>query len=214
MPGRIDPMTPSSPRARAPSRVAAESASAAGVRRVEALAGPAARGFLEDQDRRVQAAAAALRARPDDIVARIEALIEEKRKLERELAETRKQLALGGGQGGGDGASEVNGVKFLVIRTKDIDNNQLKGLVDDGKQRLGSGIVAVANASCEGRLALIVGVTADLAGRFSAVELVKAGAAAAGGKGGGGRPDMAQAGGPDAAKTEDALAAIRAALGG
>ena len=148
------------------------------------------------------------------IVARIEALIEEKRKLERELAETRKQLALGGGQGGGDGASEVNGVKFLVIRTKDIDNNQLKGLVDDGKQRLGSGIVAVANASCEGRLALIVGVTADLAGRFSAVELVKAGAAAAGGKGGGGRPDMAQAGGPDAAKTEDALAAIRAALGG
>ena len=195
-------------------KVVAESASAAGVRRIEALAGPAARGFLEDQDRRVQAAAAALKARPDDIVARIEALIEEKRKLERELSETRKQLALGGGQGGGDGASEVNGVKFLVIRTKDIDNNQLKGLVDDGKKRLGSGIVTVANASSEGRLALIVGVTDDLAGRFNAVELVKAGAAAAGGKGGGGRPDMAQAGGPDAAKTEDALAAIRAALGG
>ncbi|MBM3520489.1 MAG: alanine--tRNA ligase, partial [Alphaproteobacteria bacterium] len=197
-------------------KVVAESASAAGVRRIEALAGPVARSFLEDQDRRVQAAAAALKARPDEIVARIEALIEERRKLERELAEARKALALGGGgqAGGGDAVSEVNGVKFLVIRTKDIDNNQLKGLVDDGKKRLGSGIVAVANSSSEGRLALIVGVTADLAARFNAVELVKAGAAAAGGKGGGGRPDMAQAGGPDSAKADEALAAVKKAIAG
>jgi alanyl-tRNA synthetase len=195
-------------------KVVGESAVAAGVRRVEALAGPAARAYLEEQDRRVQAAAAALKAPASEIVSRIEALMDERRKLEKELAEARKQLAMGGGAKGGDeGISEVNGVKLMARIVKGISPNDMKGLVDEGKARLGSGIVALVGLNDEGRAGLIIGVTADLTARFNAVELVRAGAAALGGKGGGGRPDMAQAGGPDGSKAEEALAAVRAALG-
>jgi alanyl-tRNA synthetase len=194
-------------------KVIAESAVAAGVRRVEALAGHAARSYLEEQDRRVQAAAAALKAPASEIVIRIETLLDERRKLERELAEAKKQLAMaGGGKGGEEGISEVNGVKLMARIMKGISPNDMKGLVDEGKIRLGSGVVALVGINDEGRAGLIVGVTADLTPRFNAVELVRAGSQALGGKGGGGRPDMAQAGGPDAAKAEDALAAIRAAL--
>ncbi len=196
-------------------KVISESASAAGVRRVEALAGPAARAYLEEQDRRVQAAAAALKTAPADIVSRIEVLIDERRKLERELAEVKKQLALGGGgSSGDDGISEVNGTKLMARILKGISPNDMKGLVDDGKAKLGSGIVALIGINDEGRAGLIVGVTSDLTTRFNAVDLVRVGSAMLGGKGGGGRPDMAQAGGPDAAKAEEALAAIKVALGG
>ncbi len=194
-------------------KILSESAVAAGVRRIEALAGPAARAYLEEQDRRVQAAAAALRTTPSEIVPRIEALIGERRNLERELAEAKKALALGGGAAkGDDGITEVNGVKLMARILKGISAADMKGLVDDGKAKLGSGIVALIGLNDEGRAGLIVGVTADLTTRFNAVELVRAGSAVLGGKGGGGRPDMAQAGGPDASKAEDALAAIRAAL--
>ena len=194
-------------------KVISESAVAAGVRRVEALAGPAARAYLEEQDRRVQAAAAALKAPASEIVSRIEALLDERRKLEKELAEAKKQLAMGGGaKGGDDGISEVNGTKLMARILKGISPNDMKGLVDEGKARLGSGVVALIGINDEGRAGLIVGVTADLTSRFNAVDLVRAGANVLGGKGGGGRPDMAQAGGPDADKAEEAIEAIRAVL--
>ena len=194
-------------------KVVAESASAAGVRRMEALAGPAARAYLEEQDRRVHAVAVALKSSPAEVVARIETLIEDRRKLERELADAKKALAMGGGAKGDDGISEVNGVKLMARVLKGISPNDLKGVVDEGKAKLGSGIVALVGLNDEGRAGLIVGVTADLTSRFNAVDLVNIGAPLLGGKRGGGRPDMAQAGGPDASKAEEALAAIRAAIG-
>jgi alanyl-tRNA synthetase len=193
-------------------KIVSESASAAGVRRVEALAGPAARAYLEEQDRRVQAVAAALRTTPGDVVPRIESLIEERRKLERELAETKKALALGGGAKGDDGVTDINGVKLMARILKGIDPKDMKGLVDEGKAKLGSGVVALVGLNDEGRAGLIVGVTNDLTSRFNAVDLVRTGSTVLGGKGGGGRPDMAQAGGPDASKAQEALDAIRAAL--
>jgi alanyl-tRNA synthetase len=194
-------------------KVVAESASAAGVRRIEALAGPAARAYLEEQDKRVQAAAAALRTTPAEVVTRIEALIEERRRLERDLAEARKALALGGGEVKTDDAiAEVNGIKLMARVLRGIDPRDMKGLVDEGKAKLGSGVVALVGINDEGRAGLIVGVTDDLTKRFNAIELVRTGSAVLGGKGGGGRPDMAQAGGPDASKAEDALAAIKAAV--
>ncbi|MFN0192385.1 MAG: alanine--tRNA ligase [Aestuariivirga sp.] len=194
-------------------KVISESASAAGVRRVEALAGPAARGYLEEQDKRVQAVAAALKAPQSEIVTRVETLMDERRKLEKELAEAKKALAMGGGAAkGDDGIGEINGIKLMARVLKGVSPNDLKGLVDEGKAKLGSGVVALVGVNDEGRAGLIVGVTNDLIKRFNAVDLVKAGSAVLGGKGGGGRPDMAQAGGPDAAKAEAALEAIRGCL--
>ncbi len=192
-------------------KVVSESAVAAGVRRIEALAGPAAQAYFEDQDARVLAAAAALRTTPGELVPRIEALIEERRRLERELAEAKKALAMGGGTSD-DGIAEVNGVRLMARVLKGIDARDMKGLVDEGKARLGSGVVALIGINGEGRASANVGVTGDLTGRFNAVDLVRLAAQALGGKGGGGRPDMAQAGGPDAAKADEALAAIRAAI--
>jgi alanyl-tRNA synthetase len=195
-------------------KVVSESASAAGVRRIEALAGPAARAYLVEQDRRVLATAAALKAPAGEVVSRVETLLEERRRLEKELAEARKQLAMGGGgRGGDDGFTQVNGVNLIARVLKGVSPNDMKGLVDEGKQRLGSGVVALIAVNDEGRAGLIVGVTDDLTSRFNAVELVRAGATALGGKGGGGRPDMAQAGGPDGSKAEDALLAVKAMLG-
>jgi len=194
-------------------KILSDSASSAGVRRIEALAGAAAKAHLEQQDRRVHAAAAALKANPADVVARIEALLEDKKRLERELAEAKKALALGGtAAGGGDAVETVNGVKLLVIKAANLGNNELKGLADEGKKRVGSGVVVVVNAGEGGKAALIVGVTEDLTAKISAIDLVRAGAAPIGGKGGGGRADMAQAGGPDGARADEAIATIRAAL--
>lgn len=194
-------------------KVISESASAAGVRRIEALAGEAARRYLDTQDRRVHAAASVLRVTPSDVVQRIEALLDERRKLERELAEAKKQLALGGGAGkGDDGISDAGGIKLMARVIKGIAPKDMKSLVDDGKAKLGSGVVALVGLNDEGRAGLIVGVTDDLTKRFNAVDLVRIGSEVLGGKGGGGRPDMAQAGGPDASKAEAALQAIRNAL--
>jgi alanyl-tRNA synthetase len=196
-------------------KILAESGSAAGVRRLEALAGPAARDYLEQQDKRVSAAAALLKTTPAELVSRVESLVDERRKLERELAEAKKALALGGGASAGDRDVEtINGVKFMTRILGDMDSKDMKGLVDDGKTKLGSGVVALLSTNAEGRASLYVGVTADLTSKFSAVDLVRAGAAVLGGKGGGGRPDLAQAGGPDAGKADEVLAAIRAAIAG
>jgi alanyl-tRNA synthetase len=193
-------------------KVTGESGSAAGVRRLEALAGNAARAYLEQQDRRVQAAAQALKTSPADLVSRIEALLDERRKLERELSEVKKALAKGGSGHGPSTDGEVNGKKFRPMIVKDLDANAAKGLIDEIKKSEGSIIVAIASQSAEGKAGLYVGVTDDLKANNSAIDLVRAGAAALGGKGGGGRPDLAQAGGPDGSKVEAALEAIRAAI--
>ncbi|HLG88310.1 MAG TPA: alanine--tRNA ligase [Alphaproteobacteria bacterium] len=190
-------------------KIVGESAVSAGVRRIEALTGQAAIDYLEGREKLLEAAAAELRTGAADVPQRVHALIEERKRLEREVAELRRKLASGGGAGTGPEPVKINGFAFLPIETEGMAPNDLKSLADEHKKRLGSGIVAIGNNSPDGKLAIVVGVTPDLAGANSAVDLVRAGAEAAGGKGGGGRPDLAQAGGPDGSKAKDALAAIR-----
>jgi alanyl-tRNA synthetase len=197
-------------------KIIAESAVSAGVRRIEALTGEAARHYLTEQEERLKAAAAALKARPDEVAARVVALVEERRRLERELADAKRQLALGGGRTATEEAAAtemVGGVGFIGQVIEGLDAKNLRGLVDEAKKKLGSG-VAVMIAVNEGRAGVSVGVTDDLTGRFSAVDLVRVAAAALGGQGGGGRPDMAQAGGPDGSKAAEAVAAVRSAMQG
>ncbi|MRG57141.1 alanine--tRNA ligase [Phyllobacterium sp. SYP-B3895] len=195
-------------------RVVSEGAVAAGVRRLEALTGEAARRYLEEQDDRVKAIASVLKATPADALARVTALVDERRKLERELTEARKQLALGGSSGAAGGAPEtVNGVGFIGKVVSGVNPRDLKPLADDAKKSVGSGVVTFVGVSEDGKASAVVGVTEDLVGKYSAVDLVRIASAALGGAGGGGRPDMAQAGGPDGAKAEDAISAVRQALG-
>jgi len=192
-----------------------EKAVGAGVRRIEALTGTAARKHANALRDVAQAVAAELKAPVGEVAARAGALLEERRRLERELSEAKRKLALGGGAAAGDGANivNVNGTKFFRLAVSGLANNELKSLADEGKAKVGSGVVAVANTAPDGKAGLVVGVTDDLTKRFNAVDLVRTGAAALGGKGGGGRPDMAQAGGPDGSKTGEALDAIAQALG-
>ena len=194
-------------------RIVSESAVSSGVRRIEALTGEAARRWLVGREDALKHVAASLKTAPEDVEARVAALIEERKRLERELAEAKKTLALGGGAASGPADEDIAGVKFSGQVLDGLDPKDLRGLLDQAKQRLGSGIAA-AVAVNEGRAAFAVAVTHDLTARFDAVELVRAGVEALGGKGGGGRPDMAQGGGPDGAKAQDALAAVRAALAG
>ncbi|MBB6309059.1 alanine--tRNA ligase [Xanthobacter tagetidis] len=192
-----------------------EGAVASGVRRIEAMTGHAARRHLNDANAALQGAAATLKAPVAEVEARLVALVDERRKLERDLADARKKLAMGGGgASGGDDVRAVGDVKLMARAVSGIEIKDLKALVDEGKQRIGSGVVAIVGVTEDGKAGIVVGVTADLAGRFDAVALVRRGAEVLGGKGGGGRPDMAQAGGPDGAKAADALAAIEAALAG
>jgi alanyl-tRNA synthetase len=200
-------------------RIVGESASAAGVRRVEALTGAGARTYLAEQDNRLREVAAVLRSKPDDVVERVKALMEERRQLERQVAEAKRQLALGGGGAANGAAAEqavraVGDIKLLARTVQGLNPKDLRGLVDDGKKQVGSGVVAIVGVTEDGKAGLAVGVTQDLTQRISAVDLVKAGAEALGGKGGGGRPDMAQAGGPDGSKADAALKAIEARLAG
>ncbi|HML92606.1 alanine--tRNA ligase [Methyloceanibacter sp.] len=198
-------------------RIVGESAVAAGVRRVEALTGEAARAYLATQDARVREAAEILKVAPDEMLARLTAIVEERRKLDRELADLRKKAALGGGtaSGGDDGKIlTVGGTSYLPLRVSGLPNNDLKALADDAKAKVKSGVVAIANTAPDGKGGLVVGVTGDLTDRYNAVDLVRAGAAALGGKGGGGRPDLAQAGGPDGDKADAALDAVAASLEG
>ncbi|CAN7709991.1 alanine--tRNA ligase [Mesorhizobium sp. LjNodule214] len=195
-------------------RVVSDSAVAAGVRRIEALTGEAARRHLDEQDRRLKTVAAALKIAPADVPARVEALLDERKKLEKELTEARKKLALGGGAAAGAPAENetVAGVGFLGKAVSGVAPKDLKPLADAGKSSLGSGVVVFVGAGEDNKASVVVAVTDDLLGRFSAVDLVRVASAALGGQGGGGRPDMAQAGGPDASKAGDAIAAVRAAL--
>jgi alanyl-tRNA synthetase len=198
-------------------KIVGESAVAAGVRRVEALTGEAARGFLAGQDARVREAAEILKVSPDEMIERLTAVVDERRKLERQLADAKRELALRPEGGGGEAASavrELGSVKLLARTVHGVQPKDLRGLVDEAKQQLGSGIVAVVGVSDEGKAGLVVGVTGDLTGAYSAVDLVRVGAEALGGKGGGGRPDLAQAGGPDGGQADAALEAIAAAIAG
>ncbi|MBB3541924.1 MULTISPECIES: alanine--tRNA ligase [unclassified Rhizobium] len=194
-------------------RILGDSAVSSGVRRLEAVTGEPARAYLAEQDERVKALAGALKVQPGEVLSRVEALMDERRKLEKELADAKRKLAMGGGQGGADDAvREVGGVKFLGKAISGVDPKDLKGLADDGKASLGSGVVALIGVSDDGKASAVVAVTPDLTGRFSAVDLVRVASAALGGKGGGGRPDMAQAGGPDGAKADEAIEAVALAL--
>ena len=192
-----------------------DSGVAAGVRRLEALTGRVARKTAEHQVQIAKAAAAELKTPLEEMPARIASLLDERKKLERELTEAKKKIAMGGGasaSGGADGVRQVNGVNLIARSVTGISPKELPSLIDEAKKQIGSGVIVIVAVSEDGRAGISVGVTPDLTARFNAVELVKAGAAVLGGKGGGGRPDMAQAGGPDGSKAEEALKAIEAAL--
>ncbi|WP_425908969.1 alanine--tRNA ligase [Nitrobacter sp. TKz-YC02] len=198
--------------------VTGESAVASGVRRIEALTGHHARRHANDSIQLAKAAAGELRTTLDDMPARITALMEERKKLERELSEARKKLAMGGGgtanaTSGAAGVRDVGGIKLMARSVEGIEIKDLKSLADQGKKQLGSGVVALVATSDDGKASVVVGVTPDLVTRFSAVDLVRKASEVLGGKGGGGKPDMAQAGGPDGAKAGAALDAIAAAMG-
>ncbi|HZV18822.1 MAG TPA: alanine--tRNA ligase [Sphingobium sp.] len=196
-------------------KIIGESAVASGVRRIEALTGEAARQWLTHREEQLRAVAATLRTTPDEVAARVTALADHARKLERELADAKKALALGGG-GAGSGAEapaaeQVAGVALSGQIVEGLDPKALRGLVDEAKARLGSGIAAIVVTN-EGRASIAVGVTDDLTDRFSAIDLVRAGVEALGGKGGGGRPDMAQGGGPNGSAGAAAIEAVKAGI--
>jgi alanyl-tRNA synthetase len=193
--------------------VLSESGVAAGVRRIEAATGAAALAHLKAQAGLAKTLAASLKTPLEALPDRVAALAEERRKLERDLAEARKKLALAGegAAAAPAGPEEVGGVKLIARVLEGVPAKDLRGLVDDGKKSLGSGVIAYVGVD-QGKAALAIGVTDDLKARISAVDLVKAGVAAVGGQGGGGRPDMAQGGGPDGASAPAALAAIRKSL--
>jgi alanyl-tRNA synthetase len=195
-----------------------ESGVAAGVRRIEALTGKVARKTANKQIQVVKAAAAELKVPLEDMPARIGSLLDERKKLERDLSDAKKKLAMGGGGASASGDSndirQVNGVKLLARAVSGIELKDLRSLADEGKRQVGSGVVAIVATAEDGKAGIVVGVTDDLTKRFNAVDLVRKGAEVLGGKGGGGRPDMAQAGGPDGSKAQAALEAIEAALQG
>ncbi len=191
-----------------------ESGVAGGVRRIEAATGEGARRLLREESRVLDEVASLLKSSIAETPARLAALLDERKKLERELADAKKKLAMGGGiaSGGATEFEDVNGVKLMAKSLSGIDAKELKSLADEGKKKLGSGVVVLLATGEEGKASLVVGVTEDLVGTNNAVDLVNAGVAELGGKRGGGRPDMAQGGGPDASKADAAIAAIRKLL--
>jgi alanyl-tRNA synthetase len=193
-------------------RIVSEGAVAAGVRRIEALTGQAARKQLGGESDLLHALAGLMKVSVSDAGDRLAALIEERRKLERDLADARKKLAMGGGAAAAEAPVQAGRFAFLGKTVTGVDVKDLKALADEAKKQIGSGVVALLAVSEDGRAGLVVGVTADLTASVSAVDLVRVGSEALGGKGGGGRPDMAQAGGPDGTKAAAAIEAIAAAL--
>ena len=194
-------------------RIVSEGAVSSGVRRIEALTGEAAREWVVSREEALKSVAATLKTAPDEVEARVAALVDERKRLERELAEAKKQLALGGGGSGeaGPADEQVGGVAFSGQVLDGMNPKELRSLLDAAKSRMGSGVAAIVAVN-DGKAAVAVGVTDDVVGQVSAVDLVRVGVEAVGGKGGGGRPDMAQGGGPDGAKADEAIAAIRQAL--
>jgi alanyl-tRNA synthetase len=194
-------------------KIVSEGAVSSGIRRIEALTGEAARQWLSEREAKLREAAATLKSSPEEVPVRLASLLEDRRRLERELADAKKALAMGGGSAttGAPTPEDVNGHKFLGQVVEGFDPKGLRAAIDDMKRRLGSGIGALIAVN-DGRASVAVGVTDDLAAQVSAVDLVKAAVAALGGQGGGGRPDMAQGGGPDGTKAKEALDAIKDAL--
>jgi alanyl-tRNA synthetase len=190
-------------------RITGESAVGAGLRRIEAVTGAAALAAIAENDRRLADAAAALRASPGEVAERVVALVEDRKRLERQVAELQRKVATGGAAAE---IEEVAGIRFTARNLGDVPARDLKGLAEAIGQQIGGGGVVALVSTAEGKASIVVGVGAVLAGRISAVDLVRAAAAAVGGKGGGGRPDMAQAGGPDGHGADAALAAVRSAL--
>ena len=194
--------------------IVSEGAVAAGVRRMEAKTGDLARQHLNAEARKLRDIAALLRSPADEAAERLAALVEDRRKLERELSDARRKLAMGGGGNGGDSAvREVAGIKLFARAVTGVEMKDLKSLADEAKGQVGSGIVCIIGVSEDGKAGAVVGVTPDLTARFNAVDLVRIASEKLGGKGGGGRPDMAQAGGPDGSKAEAALEAVSEAIG-
>ncbi|CAO3356996.1 alanine--tRNA ligase [Azospirillum melinis] len=194
-------------------KIVSEGAVAAGVRRIEALTGTGAKAWLSERDHLLTEAASVLKVKPDEVPARVAVLVEERRKMERELADLRRQVAMGGGAkaDGGNEAKDVAGVKLAARVVEGLPAKDLKPMADELKKQVGSGVVVLI-ASNEGKASIVIGVTDDLTATLSAVDLVRVGAEALGGKGGGGRPDMAQAGGPDASLAPAAIEAIEKAI--
>lgn len=190
-------------------KITAESAVAAGVRRIEALTGHGAKAYLDQQDQLLRRAAGELKTTPGQVIERLESLLSERRSMERELSEARRKLAFAGdGGGAASPIRQIGDLKVIARAVTGIQPKDLRALVDEGKAQVGSGIVAIVGVTDEGKAGIAVGVTKDLVGQYNAVDLVRLGAAALGGKGGGGRPDMAQAGGPDGAKADAAIESI------
>jgi alanyl-tRNA synthetase len=190
--------------------IVGEAAVAAGVRRIEALTGPGAEAYVAEQERLIGEAAATLRVQPGELPQRVASLVEERKRLERELMEARKRLATGG-SAEESGVKDVGGIKLATRLLDGVPAKELKGMADVLKQQIGSGVVALV-ARSDDRASLVVGVTADLTQRFNAVDLAQLGSRALGGQGGGGRPDMAQSGGPDSSCAQAALSAIEQAI--
>ncbi len=193
--------------------IMSESGVSAGVRRIEAATGAEALAYLKGRAQIAVDLAESLKVPLKDVPRRVAALGEERRSLEKELADVKRKLAMGGGGGAPAGPEEINGVKLMARIAEGVGGKELRTLVDEAKAQIGSGIVAFVGVA-DGKAGVAVGVTKDLTDTYSAVDLVKAASEALGGKGGGGRPDMAQAGGPDTDKADDALAAVRAAIAG
>ncbi len=202
--------------------VTSESAVSSGVRRIEALTGRHARKYANDTMQLARHAASELRTPLEEMPARIASLMEERKKLERDLSDARKKLAMGGGATASNGSAaagpagvrEIGNVKLMARAVEGIEMKDLKSLADDGKKQLGSGVVAIVGVTGDGKAGVVVGVTSDLTSRYNAVDLARVASVVLGGKGGGGRPDMAQAGGPDGAKATAALSAIEKAMAG
>jgi alanyl-tRNA synthetase len=192
-----------------------ESAVAAGVRRIEAFTANRARKYARHLGELAKTLSSELKVPVEEAPPRLAQVLDERRRLERELSEAKKKLAMGGGRAAAaDGVRLVGDIKLMARAVEGIDLKDLRSLADEGKRQIGSGVVAIVGVTGEGKAGVVVGVTDDLTGRFSAIDLVRRGAEALGGKGGGGRADMAQAGGPDGSKAEAALKAIEGALGG
>jgi alanyl-tRNA synthetase len=194
-------------------KILSQSATSAGVRRIEALTGEAARQHVAEEEQQLTAAANVLKTSTADLAERVAGLVEERKKMERELTEAKRKLALSGGgtESAGPDIREVGGIRFMGQVLDGVSPKDLRSLIDDGKKKIESGVVAFV-AVADGKAGLAVGVTDDLTGKLNAVDMVRAGSEALGGKGGGGRPDMAQAGGPDASKAAEALKAVEESL--
>ena len=192
-------------------KIVSEGGIAAGVRRIEALTGEAARQYLLERDRIARELADRFKVQPSEVVARVDALTNERKALEKALADAKRQLALGGGGGAAAGPEDVNGVRFIGRVLDGVDGKGLRPVTEDFRKQVGSGVVALVGVN-DGKAAVTVAVTPDLTGRFSAAELARAAVLAMGGQGAGGKPDFAQGGAPDGSRAQAGVDAVKAAL--